>query len=75
MEELAITTGSTAGSAGNEALEAAQELARALAAQLAHARPPPGHGDDLRLARALTLDIVDLLADACAGMPARDQPA
>jgi hypothetical protein len=70
--QIAITQGPR--SAGDDELEAAQKLARALAEQLAHARPLPGYGDELRLARALTLDIVDLLDEARGRRRPGDQP-
>jgi hypothetical protein len=46
-----------------DGLEEALELARALAARIAGARDPGEQGASLRLAHALTLNVLDLLED------------
>lgn len=48
---------------GGEGVEEALDLARALAARLARARVPGDGGTSLRLAHALTLNVLDLLED------------
>jgi hypothetical protein len=74
MEQPQIATTQGPRNAGEDELDAAQKLARALAEQLVHAHPPPGRGDELRLARALTLDIVDLIDEARGRRRPGDQP-